>query len=136
MKITKRLFAVLLTLVLLCVGVPFEVSAATDVDSGTCGENLTWLLDSDGKLTIYGTGSMNSYNSNSYNGKFATSAPWGQYYKQIKTIIIGDCVTSIGSYAFYGCSSLTSVTIPDGLTSISDYAFDSGRCNEHRRWCV
>ena len=123
MKITKRLFAVLLTLVLLCVGVPFEVSAATDVDSGTCGENLTWLLDSDGKLTIYGTGSMNSYNSNSYNGKFATSAPWGQYYKQIKTIIIGDCVTSIGSYAFYGCSSLTSVTIPDGLTSISVYVF-------------
>ena len=32
-------------------------------------------------------------------------------------------VTSIGNYAFYGCSGLTSVTIPDGVTSIGDYAF-------------
>ena len=34
---------------------------------------------------------------------------------------IPDGVTSIGSSAFYGCSSLTSITIPDGVTSI-DYA--------------
>ena len=34
-------------------------------------------------------------------------------------------VTSIGSYAFYGCSSLTSVTIPYGVTSIGEYAFAS-----------
>ena len=32
-------------------------------------------------------------------------------------------VTSIGSYAFYGCSSLTSVTIPYGVTSMGEYAF-------------
>ena len=31
--------------------------------------------------------------------------------------------TSIGYEAFYGCSGLTSVTIPDGVTSIGDYAF-------------
>ena len=33
-------------------------------------------------------------------------------------------VTSIGNYAFYRCSSLTSVDIPDGVTSIDDYAFN------------
>ena len=39
------------------------------------------------------------------------------------SIIIPDSVTSIGNYAFYNCTGLTSVTIPDGVTSIGDYAF-------------
>ncbi|MGN0854582.1 MAG: leucine-rich repeat domain-containing protein [Kiritimatiellia bacterium] len=39
-------------------------------------------------------------------------------------VTIPDSVTSIGSYAFYGCSSLTNVTIPDGVTSIGSYAFE------------
>ena len=32
-------------------------------------------------------------------------------------------MTSIGSWAFYNCSSLTSVTISDSVTSIGVYAF-------------
>ena len=41
----------------------------------------------------------------------------------IKKIIIPDSVTSIGSSAFYECTSLTNVTIPDSVTSIGSYAF-------------
>ena len=33
-------------------------------------------------------------------------------------------VTSIGNYAFYGCTSLTSITIPDSVTSIGWLAFN------------
>ena len=41
----------------------------------------------------------------------------------VTTLIIPDGVTSIGSYAFYNCSGLTSVAIPDSVTSIGEYAF-------------
>ena len=43
--------------------------------------------------------------------------------KTLTSVIIGDSVTSIGSYAFSGCSSLTSITIPECVTSIGNNAF-------------
>ena len=42
---------------------------------------------------------------------------------QVKTYIIGDAVKSVGEGAFYGCSGLTSITIPNSVTSIGDDAF-------------
>ena len=41
----------------------------------------------------------------------------------ITSVTIGNQVTSIGDYAFQDCSSLTSITIGEGVTSIGDYAF-------------
>ena len=40
------------------------------------------------------------------------------------SITIPDSVTSIGSYVFYNCSSLTSISIPDSVTSIGYSAFN------------
>ena len=39
------------------------------------------------------------------------------------SIVIPDSVTSIGDYAFAYCSGLTSIMIPDSVTSIENYAF-------------
>jgi hypothetical protein len=88
---------------------------ASTVASGTCGENVNWVLDTDGVLTISGAGDMEGYSW--------TSAPWIQYCSEIVSIVIEDGVTCIGNYAFYGCSSLTSVEIPDSVTHIGVYAF-------------
>ena len=38
-------------------------------------------------------------------------------------VVIPSNVTSIGGYAFRGCTGLTSITIPDSVTSIGDWAF-------------
>ncbi len=41
----------------------------------------------------------------------------------LTSVTIGKSVTSIGGYAFYGCTGLTSVTIPNSVTSIGEEAF-------------
>lgn len=44
-------------------------------------------------------------------------------YEKVTDLIIPDSVTSIDDYAFYGCTSLRSVTIPDSVILIDDGAF-------------
>lgn len=45
----------------------------------------------------------------------------------LKSIAIPDGVTSIDDYTFYNCTSLTSIVIPDSVTSIGEDAFN--RCD-------
>ena len=55
---------------------------------------------------------------------YSSSAPWYSSRSSITSVIISDGVTSIGYGAFYDCSSLTSVTIPNSVTSIGYRAFE------------
>ena len=58
-------------------------------------------------------------------GNPVTSIELGTFWKRssLTSITIPDGVTSIGDYAFRECTSLTSITIPDSVTSIGDSAF-------------
>ena len=66
------------------------------IASGECGDNLTWTLDDEGTLIIDGTGDMWDYEGyETY--RFPS---WSGYAESIKTIIINEGVTSIGSNFF------------------------------------
>ena len=56
-------------------------------------------------------------------GNCLIKAKTGTLIAGCKNSMIPDSVTSIGSYAFSGCTSLESITIPDSVTSIGEYAF-------------
>ena len=110
----KRLLSIFLAACLIFTLLPVSAFADTTA-SGTCGDNLTWELDSDGKLTISGEGAMEDY----YSG----NAPWDTKAELIEKVVIEDGVTIIGSYAFYGCSNITNVTLPSSVISIGNYGF-------------
>ena len=115
---TKQLLSVLLCALLVCVIMPLTASAATY--TGSCGENVTWTLDtSTGVLTISGTGAMKDYDPNAED-----PAPWNDCAEQMQSVRIEKGVTHIGDYAFaYLFDSVTSAAIPDGVTSIGKAAF-------------
>ncbi|MBQ7646069.1 MAG: leucine-rich repeat domain-containing protein, partial [Clostridia bacterium] len=91
---------------------------ASASESGMCGENLIWTLDDEGTLTISGIGEMEDYDYWDY-----INAPWYSDREFIKKVVIESGVTSIGRDAFYGCTSLASVTIGNGVTTIGISAF-------------
>ncbi|MBQ9806144.1 MAG: leucine-rich repeat protein [Clostridia bacterium] len=120
MKKTLLVLSTVLALVALMLCLTVSVSAeetTTDVIySGTWG-TLSWTFnETTGELVISGEGKMNDFTSSS------TDA-WRAYKTSIKTVTIKDGVTSIGNYAFYSCVSLTSITIPGSVTSIGDEVF-------------
>ena len=105
---------------IISVGTPVVLSAeaASVVESGTCGKNLTWQLDSEGTLKVSGTGDMDS-------SVDSNPCPWKEYSDEIKNVIIGTGVTSIGMGMFDNCNNLTSLSLPDTLKTISAYSFSS-----------
>ena len=114
----KKIISLLLSIaMLLTITSGLNLTAYADVQTGKCGDNVTYSLDTEtGVLTISGTGKMTAFS------RFDDS-PFYQN-SNIKSVIIGNGVTSIGDYVFEGCENLTSVTIPNTVISIGDDAFD------------
>lgn len=117
-RILLSLSVVLLFTVLLC----FNASALSK--SGNCGpstdygktysSSVKWSYNKSKKtLTISGKGAMGDFNWD--------KSPF--YQANIKKLVIGEGITSVGSNAFTDCDRLTSVTLPKSLKTIGSYAF-------------
>ena len=111
----QRSLSLMLALLMLLTILPVGALAANEETEKTCGENLTWTLSGDGTLTIAGSGEMTDYSEEKH-------APWAE--SDVSKVVIQQGVTSIGTYAFYGCM-VFSFTLPDTLESIGAHAFDS-----------
>lgn len=104
-RIIRVLFVGLLTICF-----PINVLSAS-VKTGFCGDSVQWSL-SDGVLTITGSGQMQNF----HKGK----RPWRG---NIKSVIIEEGVTNIGSRAFEYNSWLKEISIPSSVKTIGDSAF-------------
>ena len=111
----KKALSVLLALLLLAS--LFSAAAyAANTESGVI-DNLKWTLNKDtGELTVTGTGAMKNYNHRTIKSPFDSRT-------DISTVTVGYGVTSIGNFAFYGCTGILEVNLSATVTSLGSSAF-------------
>ena len=114
MKRIKQITGWIITLV----GLMTALGAAAQ-NSGNTGP-LRWEYNAGtNTLSITGTGAMPNY-------AFTDDQPWKAFQSGIKTVIIGDNVTTIGELAFAACKALQNVTLGSRVQTIEVSAF--GTC--------
>ncbi len=112
-KILTKVLATVLALVLLATALPM-VFSATEVASGTAGEGITWVLDSDGTLTISGNGAIEVDWG---------SPPWYAHNGSILNVVIEEGITELPGTLLNFADKCVSVSIPASAESINGYAF-------------
>ena len=100
----KDLLTTLIALLLLSFA---TTGANAEVVSDTLLTGVTWSFDTEtGVLELDGGYHTGNFKSNS------TDA-WRKYRTEIRKVIIGDSILSIGESAFYGCTNLEEVITPE-----------------------
>ena len=126
----KRLVSLCLALVFVLGLVPVGAFGAEIEASGTCGaqgDNVRWSLDSDGVMTISGSGAMEDYSV----FEPITRSPWYEKHlaHKVTKLVIEPGVTTVGDSAFLGCN-IAEVSLPEGLTRIGAYGFEDNEFTE------
>lgn len=112
----KRVCGIILIISIFMTFVPY-IYAATVVDSGTCGDNATWSLNSSGTLTISGTGEIyDGYGENA-------EQPWYDLKDNIKSVVINYGITNIPFAAFRDFQNITSISLSNSIERIELDAF-------------
>ena len=114
----------------LCLAIfPASASAAGIVESGWANTARTaeFVLYSDGRLVISGTGTidpMNQWSFSSFPNDYTSLADARlQTRSEVRTLIIGEGIGQVGASAFQECANLTAVNLPLSLTVIQNNAF-------------
>lgn len=84
--------------------------------NGTYGENVKWTFVTD-------THTLTISGTGEMKDNHYTNYPWYAVSTSVQSLIIEDGVTSIGNYAFYLYENLSSVTIGKSMTTIGNDAF-------------
>ncbi|MBQ7005055.1 MAG: leucine-rich repeat domain-containing protein [Clostridia bacterium] len=113
-KKIKRILSVLLAVLMVISVISLSAGATEIVANGTCGENLVWTLDSEGTLTITGTGDMEEFDHISH-------VPWSHEKDTVKKVIINSGVTSITNNALEGMNELKYVSISETVAEMDTF---------------
>ena len=84
------------------------------VETGEIGENAYYVLYSNGRLLLRGSGATYDY-------EIGQSPFWEN--ENIRSLVISDGITAIGSSVFERCSNMATASLPTSLTEIGKRAF-------------
>ncbi|MBQ9673454.1 MAG: leucine-rich repeat protein [Ruminococcus sp.] len=97
--------------------------STTDALSGQTGD-INWkFTESTGVLRLWGQGKTEEF-------KTTNDIPWESQKSLIKSIVVKEGVTYIGKWAFYDCTNVTKVSLPQSLTKMGDSVFCNCRSLE------
>ena len=105
---------------------PVEFGASGSCGAENDGSNLSWELGRDSVLTISGTGAMAEFEYLNVEPWYNDSctAPWFEFRESIKSVVLSDGISNIGGYAFYLCTNISAIEIPESLVTINTTAFN------------
>lgn len=101
-------------------GVYTGCTTANLLTAGMCGPTAEYVLYSTGLFKLGGEGEM-------YDHALYGTVAWRAFCPNIRSIEVGSGITTIGTYAFRGCYNCTSVVFAtnSNLESINSYAFQN-----------
>ena len=126
-KSLKSSLSLLLSAVMLCsalFALPGSTFAKT-LSIGSCGDNVNYSFDkTNGALTVSGTGAMTNFEYDAdEEGEYCNSP----FFKNssIQSVTVKSGVTSVGDWAFSGCKNLKSIKLADTVTVLGFHAFSA-----------
>lgn len=92
-------------------------------ETGQCGDSVYYELKDNGAVRIYGSGVMWDYPFAPENQE--QLSPFRKAGTKINKVVIESGVTNVGACSFTNCSTITQISLPEGITDIEEHAFEN-----------